>query len=147
MLYYTLATLVSVYSVLAVLLLVVRFHMKRTYGVAGFAEKINSLAGTKTIAAFEMYSYLVLVAWLALALPLADLFAFQWFSHFENRGLRTCFGWMTSHEASNYIATVLLNILGAKAALVLVEISGLLRKGRVRMVPRGIFQVWMPEPR
>lgn len=147
MLYYTLATLTSFYSVIAVALLVVNFYMKRTYGIDGTTERINRLAGTKKIRAFQIFSYVSMVAWIALALPWIDLTTFGWFSHFENRGLRTYFGWMEHNEASTYFFVMFFNILGAKAALVLAELSGLLRKGRVVMVPRGIIHIWMHELR
>ena len=143
--YYAFVALASLYSMLAVVLLITYFYMKRVYGINGSTEKVNTLAGTKKVVTFEIYSYLSLAVWFALVLPWADLFTFQWFSHFENGGLRSYFGWMTSHNASVYFVVMLMNILGAKAAMTLSELAGLLRKGRVRMVPHGFFFVWMPE--
>lgn len=141
--YYAFASLASLYSMLAAILLVTYFYMKHVYGIQGSTKIINQFAGTKKIVVFELYSYLSLVVWFAFALPWVDLFTFQWFSHFENEGLRTYFGWMTDHEASIYFVVMFFNILGAKAAMTLAELAGLLRKGRVRMVPHGIFFVWM----
>ena len=145
MLFNTFVTLASTYSVLAVILLITYFYMKRAYGIAGSTEKINRLAGTKKVVMFEIYSYASLAVWFALVLPWADLFTFQKFSHFQDGGLQTYFGWMTSHDASIYFVVMFMNILGAKAAMTLAELAGLLRKGRVRMVPHGFFLVWMPE--
>lgn len=141
--YYAFASLATLYSALAVILLITYFLMKRVYGILGSTERINTLARTKKVVAFEFYSYLSLVIWFALALPWVDLFTFQWFSHFENDGLRTYFGWMSDHEVSIYFVVMFLNILGAKAAMTLAELAAMLRKGRVRMVPHGIFFVWM----
>ena len=143
--FYTLTALTSTYSLLAIVLLITHFYLKHAYGIAGSTEKINTLAGTKKVVAFEIYSYLSLIAWFALVLPWADLFTVQYFSHFKDGGLETYFGWMTSHEASIYFVVMFMNILGAKAAMTLAELAGLLRKGRVRMVPHGFFFVWMPE--
>ena len=144
--YYMFATLATLYSALAVVLLITYFYMKRVHGIAGSTETINQkFAGTKKVVAFEIYSYLSLAVWFALVLPWADLFTFQWFSHFENDGLQTYFGWMTSHDASVYFVVMFMNILGAKAAMTLAELAGMLRKGRVRMVPQGFFFVWMLE--
>ena len=146
LLYTTLTALISAYSLLAVALLVTYFCMKRVYGITGSTEVINrKFAGTRKIVAFEIYSYISLTVWFALVLPWADLFTFQWFSHVEMHGLWTYFGWMTSHEASIYFVVMFFNILGAKAAMTLAELAGLLRKGRVRMAPHGFFFVWMPE--
>ena len=141
--YYAFTSVISIYSVLAVTLLVTYFYMKHACGIAGATEKVNMLAGSKKIVMFEIYSYISLIVWFALALPWVDLFMFQWFSHLENDGLRTYFGWMTDREASIYFVVMFLNILGAKAAMTLAELAAMLRKGRVRMVPHGIFFVWM----
>lgn len=144
--YYALATFASLYSALAIILVITYFTMKRVRGIAGSTEIINQkFAGTKKIVAFEIYSYLMLAVWFALALPWVDLFTVQWFSHFQNDGLQTYFGWMTSHDAGVYFVIMFMNFLGAKAAMTLAELAGLLRNGRVRMVPHGMFFVWMPE--
>lgn len=142
--YYAFATLATLYSTLAVILLLAYFSMKHMYGIAGATERINTLAGTQKVVAFEIYSYLSLAVWFALALPWVDLFTFQWFTHFENHGLRSYFGWMTDHEVSVYFMVTSMNILGVKAAITLAELAGLLCKGPVLMIPRGPFLVWMP---
>ena len=86
------------------------------------------------------------IIWIALALPWIDLFTFGWFTHIKDGGLESYFGRMTSHDASIYfVVVVLMNIIGAKAAMTLAELAGLLRKGRVRMVTHGPFWVFMPE--
>ncbi|HEU0050785.1 MAG TPA: hypothetical protein VFQ60_01885 [Patescibacteria group bacterium] len=144
--YYALAALATVYSTLAIILLITYYLLKHVYGIMGSTEIINrKFARTRKITAFEVYSYFSLAVWFVLALPWIDLFTVQWSSRFENDGLRSYFGWMTSGEATLYFAVVFFNILGAKASLTLAELAGLLRKGRVQMIPRGLFHVWMPE--
>ena len=83
--------------------------------------------------------------WFVLVLPWADLFTIQYFSHFKDGGLESYFGWMTSREASMYFVLMFVNMLGAKAAMTLAELSGLLRQGRVRLIPHGWMLVWTRE--
>ena len=145
MLYQTFATLASLYTVLAVVVLVAHLYLKHVYGVRGSAEVVNKLAGTKKIVVFEIYSYLSLAVWFALVLPWVDLFTFQKFSHFAEGGLQTYFGFMTSKQADMFFVVMFMNILGAKAAMTLAELAGLLRRGRVQCIPHGWFLVWKPE--
>ncbi len=140
-----LIALISGYSLLVAALLIIHWYLRNAHGIVGSTEVINKLAGTRKIVAFEVYSYFSLAVWVVLVLPWVDLLTFQWFSHFKDDGIKTYFGWMTSREGSIYFLAVLLNILGAKGAMTLAELAGLLRKGRVCMVPRGIFWVFMPE--
>ena len=145
MLYAAFVAITSLNSVLAIVILIASMWIRHTRGNAGLSAQVNKIARTKKAVVFEIYSYASLAVWFALVLPWADLFTFQKFSHFQDGGLQPCFGGMTSHDASIYFVVMLMNILGAKAAMTLAELAGLLRKGRVRMVPHGFFLVWMPE--
>lgn len=146
MLFYTLAVLSSIYSVFAIVFLIHLLVYKKRFGVEALASKANEFARTKTIVAFEAYSYISLAVWLALVLPWVDLFTVQLTTSFKDGGVVTYFGWMSSKEAGTYFVVVFLNILGVKGGLNLIDIAGMLRRGRVRLlqIPHGML-LWRPE--
>ncbi len=145
MLYNILATIASINSFLAVILLLTFYYLKLRYGIQGMTERVNRLAGTRAIALVQIYAYLSVVVWIALALPWIDLITIQKLSQFKDGGMDSYLGWMTSRQASIYFVLMFFNILGAKAALPVAELASLLRRGRVRMMKWGIFFVWKPE--
>ncbi len=63
MLFYTLAALSSIYSVFAIVFLIHLLVYKKRFGVEALASKANEFARTKTIVAFEVYSYVSLAVW------------------------------------------------------------------------------------
>lgn len=145
MLFNTLVTFASIYSLLAVLILFVSVYLKKVYGLTGFNQQVNRLAKTKTIVVFEVYSWVSMVIWFALALPWVDLFTANLSSSFKDDGINTYFGWMSSKQAGIYFVLMFMNILGVKAALKFTEITAMLRRGRVHLVrPAWGALVWMP---
>jgi hypothetical protein len=134
---YTLIGFVSTYSVLAVAILVALLYTKHVYGVRGLNNKVNQkFAGKKFVAVFEIYSYVVLVAWVAIALPWLDLFTFGYSTKFSEHGIITYFGQFEGRQAD----------IAAKAALNLVDLAHILKQGRVVILqPTKMFMIWKPE--
>lgn len=140
-----LVTFASIYSLLAVVILITSVYLKKVYGLTGLNQRVNKLAKTKSVAIFEVYSWISIAIWLALALPWIDLFTANLFSSFKDDGINTYFGWMSSKQAEVYFALMFMNILGVKAALKFTEISPMLRRGHVHLV-RHVWGalVWIP---
>ncbi len=145
MLFNTLMTLSSTYSMLAIVILISTVYLKKVHGLDGFNRQVNTLAKSKTIVVFEVYSWFSIVVWVTLALPWVDLFTANYMSGFKSGGVTTYFGWMSSKQAGAYFVLMFMNILGVKAAMKLTEIAAMLRRGRVHLVrPAWGAMVWMP---
>jgi|SRR3989344_1032212 len=144
---YTLIGFVSIYSVLAVAILVALLYTKHVYGVRGLNNKVNEkFAGKKFVAVFEVYSYVVLAAWVAIALPWLDLFTFGYSTKFSEHGIITYFGQFEGRQADMYFLGMFLNILAVKAAMNLVDLAHILKRGRVIILqPTKMFMLWKPE--
>ncbi len=140
MLFLTLSTVISSYSVFAIIMVLSFFFMKDKMVLI-----LNKYAGSKKIILFEVYSWGIIMSWLFLTLPLFDLIIFQKFSYLEQIGLNTVFGQMSILEVNLWYGIVFLNILGVKAAFSFSEIASMLRKGRIRVIKRGMFNFFMPE--
>ncbi len=134
----------SLYSVVTAALLIFYVYLKRTHGIERSTAIINRLAGSREIIAFEIFSYASGGAWFLLAFPVIDLFTLQWFTTLVDDGFQTYFGWMSFDTFGVLFALAFFNILGARGAMKFTSLSAMLRKGRVMMVPVGLFWVWMP---
>ena len=126
--------------------------IKHAYGLEVLVRIINNyFAGRRFMLWVEIFSYICMVAWVALALPWIDLFTtLWWFSRIEDLeggglGLKTWFGFMNEHEATTYFCFMFFNILGVKAALQISEMAKLLQRGRIRIIRHGLILAWMSE--
>ena len=130
---------------LAIVILIASMWIRHTRGNAGLSAQVNKIARTKKAVVFEIYSYLSVLAWLVFALPLLDFMTFSKFVTYQDGGLQSYFGWMTSQQASVYFVLMMMNIIGAKAFMTLAELAGMLRRTRVLLISRGMFLIWEPE--
>ena len=145
MLFNTLMILSSIYSVLAIVILISNIYIKKVYGLSDFNRRVNGLAKSKQIVVFEVYSWCSMFVWFTLALPWIDIFTFNYSSSFKDGGLYTYFGWMSSEQAGMYFILLFINILGVKAALSITQITRMLRRGRVYLVRSAWGAVtWIP---
>lgn len=143
MLFYICVVVASLYSLVTIALLGLQIYLKWKLGLAGFVVKINTLAGTKTVTLFKFYSYVSLVACAALVLPWFDLFTIEWINQHENGGFRTYFGWMTSHEADIYFVIALMNIIGIKGGMKVIELTRALEKGPLWVFQHAFLEFWV----
>lgn len=143
--YHSLAAIISVYSFVAFGFWFVHFFLMRKYGTDGRTEEVNKLASTKKLIAFEIFSYVALAGYIALAFPWIDLFWRQWFTHFTDGILFTYFGRMTVRQGNIYLLVLAVNAVVPYASVTLADMARQLRRGRVKFVHRGHFCAWMPE--
>jgi hypothetical protein len=130
-----LAFLVSVYTVIAICI-VFHFNLKEKYGLEWYNNEIHRFAYSNTAGFLEFYSYIVVVMWLVISLPLVDLLTFQFFSSFSKEGFQTYFGLIKWSVKNIYILVVFFNVIGAVLSLKIGSIAGMLRGGRVYFTPR-----------
>lgn len=98
------------------------WHRSSVQGKHHFFELLNKLHGRTTILLpFRVLSVLFMISWLALALPLVDLFiGTQFIASFTDvngwTGLQTWFGIFTDQNNASgyYFGTVFVSILGVK---------------------------------
>jgi len=140
----TLAAIVIIYSI-AVIVLVMGYHrIKRRRGISGVAETINrNFVGRQApIVAFEIFSFVSIMAWFWLALQ--GVWSMVHYT-IGDGGFKTYFGWVTSRQAEIYFLIVLFGGASMKAAISLIELAGLIRKGRVSVTVKKGFYVWESE--
>ena len=145
-----LSIFVFTYALFAIVFVVATVGIRFLGGVEGYNRYINNrFAGKKSVIVFEIYSYLVLLAWLTTFLSFADLFTIQKFAQFRDYpyyDILTWFGPMSYRQGDIHFFFLFFNILGIKAALNMVEVARLVRQGRVRIhkLPYG-FLLWTRE--
>jgi len=110
------------------------FHRSRIIGKYYFFQLLNKLNGKVAILLpFRIISVLFLIAWLALALPFADLFiGTNLISSFTEEngytGIKTWFGTITdqNNAGAYYFGTVLFSILGVRGFWLLKMVAEIL---------------------
>ncbi len=147
MIFNAISILVSGYSIVAMLLIVVWTYLKMTRGTDGAVDQINRLAGSKILLFHQYYSYVATVGWLVMVASLVDLLYFQQFSHFgefSDDPAITWFGPMQGRSANIYFLMIIMNVITPKAVVVLEPLSRILRQGPVKMNRIGVFEAWSP---
>ncbi len=145
MTFITIAILVSVYSIFAMFLVVLWTYLKWTRGKQGAVEQLNRLAKSKTALFVQYYSYVAVGAWLILVASLADLLFFHQFSHFgefSDDPAMTWFGPLQGRSGDIYFLVIILNVITAKASVVIGPLSRMLRQAPVGMTDFGWYEAW-----
>jgi hypothetical protein len=134
---------ISLFTILAIVYAPVMWFIQRRGDINALEDFVNRrFNDRKLIGIFQIAAYAAVIAWIMVAFPVIDFTTFGFVTTLDDTALHTLLGDVPRKLGDFYILAMFMNILGAKAALKMAELAGVLKTGPVEIRKIGIFLIW-----